>query len=107
MIDAVVFSRLLICRQIPRCLHYHNGLLVPVGIAADRTYLLICERAAHLAVSDILSGVHDSPGQLFHLIHRHIDHVKRQSLRRLVPDPGQAGKLLDQPADLITVIIHF
>ena len=82
MVYAFVFAGFFIGRQIPGVFHHHNGLVIPAGAAADRTQFLIRQRKAFFAVAYIFFGVHHSLRQPLYLFLRHVDDMKRESLRR-------------------------
>ena len=90
MIHSVIFSGLFICCQISWSLHYHDGPLIPFRIAADRAKFPVRQSTALCTVSHIISGIHDRLCQILHLIFRHIDNMKCQSLGRLCTNTRKA-----------------
>jgi len=106
MIDSVIFAGFLISRQVAGVFYYHNRTVVTFCTAADRTKLLVCERKALFAVTDIISGAGHGSCQLFYLLLRHIYDMKRKSLSRFCAYSGELGQFFDQSADLTAVIIH-
>ena len=80
VINAVKLACFFISSKIPGVLHYHNGAVVTLGIAADRAHFLICQGVAALAVLYIGPGICDGACQLLHLVLGHIHNVKSQAL---------------------------
>ena len=66
--------------QVSGILHHHDGLVIAPVAATDGTKFLIRQRIAFLAVADVGFSLCNSSRQARHLLLRHIDDVKRQSL---------------------------
>ena len=80
MVHTFILPCLFVSSQISGVLHHHNGLVIAFVAAADRAKLLIRQRIAFLAVADVGFSLCNSSRQARHLLLRHIDDVKRQSL---------------------------
>src|SRR5699024_1189050 len=102
----IVLSGLFISGQVSRRLHHHDRPVVSLLIFTDRTELVIRQSAALPAVPDIVSRTDHRLGKFFHLLLRHVNQMKRKSLCRLRPDTRKSGKLLNQTADLVTIVLH-
>ena len=59
---------------------HHDRFMVTLVAAADWTEFLICQSITLLAVTDIRLGLRDRASQTRHLLLRHIDDMKCQSL---------------------------
>ena len=106
VINTVILSGLLISRKVAGALDYHDRMVIPLRIRADRTELLISQCVALFAVADVLTGIFDCIGELLHLLLRHMNNVKCQTLGGLAADAGQRRELLDQSGHLLSVVIH-
>ena len=100
MIYTVKFTCFLICCQIPGILNHHDRAVIPFGIGADRTKLLICQRVTALTVLNILPCIGNGGGQLLHLVLRHIHDMKSQTLGGFRPDSRKVGQLLGAAEEL-------
>ena len=80
MVHTFILSCLFVCCQISGIFHHHDSLVITLVAAADGAKFLIRQCIALFAVADVGFGLRDGSGQARHLLLRHIDDVKCQSL---------------------------
>ena len=87
MVHTFILSGLFVSSQVSGILHHHDGLVIAPVAAADWTKFLIRQRIAFLTVTDVGLGLRNGSRQACHLLLRHIDDVKCQSLGRFASNP--------------------
>ena len=81
MIYALVTARLLVGRQVSCVLHHHDHPVIALAVGADRADLPVRQSITFLAITDILFCLNDGICKPVDLILRHVNQMKRQSLR--------------------------